>query len=76
MTGNNNLDERQKKVLGEAMEIAAIIAFIYVIGIIIYTFDKTRSIKTVYTEIILLVTMSTFAIIYYIATDRYDNSIE
>ncbi|NLC04826.1 MAG: hypothetical protein GX787_11190, partial [Tissierellia bacterium] len=53
MTGNDNLDERQKKILGEAMEIAAIIAFIYIIGIIIYTFDKTRSIKTVFTEMIL-----------------------
>lgn len=76
MTGNDNLDERQKKILGEAMEIAAIIAFIYIIGIIIYTFDKTRSIKTVFTEMILLVTMFIFAFIYYLASDGYDSSIE
>ena len=76
MTGNNNLDERQKKILGEAMEIAAIIAFIYVIGIIIYTFDKTRSIGTVYTEIILIIVMLFFMIAYYIATGEYDSSIE
>lgn len=76
MTGNNNLDERQKKMLGEAMEIAAIIAFIYEIGVIIYTFYKTGSIKNAFTEIILFVTMSIMAVIYYMATDEYDSSIE
>lgn len=76
MTGNNNLDERQKKIMGEAMAIAAIIAFIYEIGVIIYTFDKTGSIKTVYTEIILIIAMSFFMVAYYIATAEYDSSIE
>lgn len=36
MTGNN-LDERQNKFTGNAMAIAAILAFIYEIVIIIYT---------------------------------------
>lgn len=76
MTGNNNLDERQKKIMGEAMAIAAIIAFIYEIGIIIYTFYKTGSIESVFAEIILIVTMSIMAVIYYMATDEYDSAIE
>lgn len=76
MTGNKNLDERQKKIIGEAMEIAALIAFIYEIGIILYTFNKTGSIKTVFAEIILVVTMFIMTIIYYMASDGYDSAIE
>ena len=76
MTGNNNLDERQKKILGEAMAIAAIIAFIYEIGVIIYTFYKTGSIQSVLTEIILLVNMFIMTIIFYMINDVYDRDIE
>ncbi len=76
MNGNSNLDERQKKILGEAMAIAAIIAFIYEIGVIIYTFYKTRSIEGIFAEIVLVVTMSIMAVIFYMATDEYDSSIE
>lgn len=76
MTGNNNLDERQKKIMGEAFAIAAIIAFIYEIGVIIYTVYKTRSIESIFAEIVLVVTMSIMAVIFYMATDEYDSSIE
>ena len=75
-TGNNNLDERQKKILGEAMAIAAIIAFIYEIGVIIYIFYKTGSIESIFTEIVLVLTMSIMAVIFYMATDEYDSAIE
>lgn len=76
MTGNNNLDERQKNILGNAMAIAAQIAFVYEIIIIIYTFNNTGSIKMIYTEIILIIAMLFFMVAYYIATDEYDSSIE
>lgn len=75
MTGKK-LDERQNKLIGESMAIAAVLAFIYELVIILYTFNKTGSVKSVYTEIILVTAMSLFMFVYYIVTGEYDSSIE
>lgn len=76
MTGNNNLDERENRLIGNAMAIAAIFAFIYEIVIIIYNLNKIGNIKTVYTEIILVIAMFFSMVAYYITTAEYDSSIE
>lgn len=72
----NNLDERQNKLMGNAMAISGVLIYIYEITIILYMLNKTKNIKTVYLEIGLIVTMFIFTMIYYIASDEYDSSIE
>lgn len=76
MNGNINLDERQKKLMGNAMAISAVLIYVYEIAIIIYMLNKTGNIKDAYIEIVLIVTMFIFMIIYYMASDEYDSSIE
>lgn len=77
MSGSNKkLDERQEKLLNNAMAISAVIAYLYEIIIIIYRYSKTKDIKSVYLEIILISTMFVCMVAFYIITGVHDSSIE
>jgi len=73
---NKKLDERQEKLLNNAMAISAVIAYLYEIIIIVYKLNKTKNIKSVYLEIILISYMFLCMIIFYIVTGIHDSSIE
>lgn len=63
-SSKNQMDERQRKVIGEAIAYAGVIAFLYEILVIIIKLIQTNDIKTSYTEIGLLVIMSIVVIGY------------
>lgn len=71
MSGNRRLDEREMKILSEAMAASIIVAFIYEIIIIIYKLMKTGSFNNVITEVSILGVMVFGTIAYYIATSEY-----
>lgn len=71
MNGNRRLDEREMKILSEAMAASVIVAFIYEIIIIIYKLMKTGSFNNIITEVSILGVMVFGTISYYIATSEY-----
>lgn len=75
MTGKK-MDERQKKLLNNAMAISAIFAYIYEVILIIYKLNKTGDIKSVYVELGLIFTMLFMMFSFYIINDKYDREIE
>lgn len=77
MSGSNKkLDERQENLLNNAMAISAVVAYLYELIVIIYKLNKTKNIKSIYLELILISYMFLCMIIFYIITGVHDNSIE
>lgn len=77
MSGSNKkLDERQENLLNNAMAISAVIAYLYELIVIIYKLNKTKDIKSIYLELILISYMFLCIVIHYIVTGIHDSSIE
>lgn len=75
MNGSNGkMDERQGKILSEALAASAVFAYFYEIIIIVSKLINTKDIKTVYMEVGLICTMFIAMTSYYIVTNEYDGA--
>ncbi len=71
MNGNRKLDEREMKILSQAMAVSLFAGIVYEIIVIICKLVKKGSIKFVITEISILGVMLFGAISFYIVTSEY-----